>query len=134
MPGYSDGLRYITLPGGVRPVAPLSPAVIAGDLVFVSGQIGNDPETRQLVAGGVAEQTHAVFRNLRIILEEAGSSLEHVVKTGVFLADRQDFSVFNSIYRGYFPAPDLPARTTIESGFMVDGILVEIDCVAAVIP
>jgi|KBSMisStaDraftv2_1062788.scaffolds.fasta_scaffold213093_2 2-iminobutanoate/2-iminopropanoate deaminase len=133
MPGSSDGLRYVTLPGGVRPVAPLSPAVIAGDLVFVSGQIGNDPETRQLVAGGVAEQTHAVFRNLRIILEEAGSSLEHVVKTGVFLADRQDFGAFNTIYREYFPAPDLPARTTIESGFMVDGILVEIDCVAAVI-
>jgi 2-iminobutanoate/2-iminopropanoate deaminase len=115
-------------------VAPLSPAVIAGDLVFVSGQIGNDPETRQLVAGGVAAQTHAVFRNLRIILEEAGSSLEHVVKTGVFLADRGDFGAFNTIYREYFPAPNLPARTTIESGFMVDGILVEIDCVAAVFP
>ena len=127
------GLRYVALPGGVRPVAPLSPAVVAGDLVFVSGQIGNDPETRQLVAGGVAAQAHAVFRNLRIILEEAGSSLEHVVKTGVFLADRQDFGAFNTFYREYFPAPDLPARTTIESGFMVDGILVEIDCVAAVI-
>ena len=131
MPGSEQGLRYIDLPGGVRPTAPLTPAVVAGDLVFVSGQIGNDPETRELVAGGVAEQTHAVFRNLRSILEAAGSSLEHVVKTGVFLADRRDFAAFNTVYCEYFGPPQLPARTTIESGFMVDGILVEIDCVAA---
>ena len=97
-------------------------------LVFTSGQVGVDPATGQAAPGGVREQTRQVLRNVQAVLEEAGSSLDNVVKTTCFLADIADFAVFNEVYREFF-ASDPPARSTIQVG-LVPPWLVEIEAVA----
>ena len=109
--------------------APYSQAIRAGDLVFVSGQLALDPVSHELVGGTIAEQTEQVFRNLSAILAEAGSSLERLVKTTVYLADLDDFQRMNEVYRrrvGDVP----PARATIEVSALPSGALVEIEAVA----
>jgi 2-iminobutanoate/2-iminopropanoate deaminase len=97
-------------------------------LVFTAGQVGVDPATGQAAPGGVREQTRQVLRNVQAILEEAGSSLDNVVKTTCFLADIGDFAAFNEVYREFF-ASDPPARSTIQVG-LVPPWLVEIEAVA----
>ena len=109
--------------------APYSQAIRAGDLVFVSGQLALDPVSHELVGGTIAEQTEQVFRNLSAILAEAGSSLERLVKTTVYLVDLDDFQGMNEVYRrsvGDVP----PARATIEVSALPSGALVEIEAVA----
>jgi len=106
---------------------PLSPAVRAGDFVYVSGQTPVDAEG-SIVAGNVEVQTRQVLQNVKAALALAGASLEQVVKTTVILADARDFGAFNKIYATYFPK-EPPARTTLEARLMVD-IRVEIDAVA----
>src|SRR2546425_9009642 len=90
-----------------------SPAIVSGDLVFTSGQIGVDPKTGQIVEGGLEEQTEQVFRNLAAVLEAAGSSTEHILKATVFLADMADYNAMNELYRRHFKV-DPPARTTVQ--------------------
>ena len=108
--------------------APYSQAIRAGGFVFVSGQIGLRPGESEL-AGGIAEQTEQVFRNLGAILEEAGSGLDRLVKTTVFLADFGDFQAMNEIYARY--AGDTPpARATVEVAALPSGAKVEIEAVA----
>ncbi len=105
---------------------PLSPALIAGDTVYVSGQVpvGDDGA----IPEGVAAQTRLVMEKIKTLVEEAGSSMSSVVKTTVFLTDRKDFAAMNSVYAEYFPdAP--PARSTVECGLMID-IKVEIEAIA----
>jgi 2-iminobutanoate/2-iminopropanoate deaminase len=109
--------------------APYSQAIHAGDFVFVSGQLALDPVSHELVGGTIAEQTEQVFGNLDAILAEAGSSLERLVKTTVYLADLDDFQGMNEVYRrrvGDVP----PARATIEVSALPSGALVEIEAVA----
>ncbi|HFD16093.1 MAG TPA: RidA family protein [Rhodospirillales bacterium] len=106
---------------------PLSPAVRAGDFVYVSGQVPVDADGR-VVAGGIEAQTEQVMRNIEAALALAGCELGDVVKTQVFLRDARDFAAFNEVYRRYFPT-DPPARTTVEARLMID-ILVEIEAVA----
>lgn len=106
---------------------PLSPAVRAGDFVFVSGQVPVGADGK-IVEGGVGAETHAVFANLTACLEMAGCTLEDVVKTTVWLRDRNDFAEFNAAYAEHFPN-DPPARSTAESRLMID-IAVEIEAVA----
>ena len=106
---------------------PLSPAVRAGDFVFVSGQVPTDTEG-DVVPGGVAAETDQVLRNLSTALELAGCTLADVVKTTVWLRDRADFAAFNEVYAKHFPT-DPPARSTAESRLMID-IAVEIEAVA----
>ena len=109
--------------------APYSQAIRLGDLVFVSGQLPLDPRTGRMVGGTIEEQTEQVFANLGAILKEAGSNLERLVKTTVFLTSLADFPGMNEVYRTYFPdAP--PARATLITGFVVPGILVEIEGIA----
>jgi 2-iminobutanoate/2-iminopropanoate deaminase len=109
--------------------APYSQAIKAEGVVFVSGQIGLRPGEQQLVPGGVAEQTEQVFANLRAILDAAGSSLERVVKTTVFLQSFDDFAAMNEVYaRHVGDAP--PARSTVEVAKLPSGALVEIEAVA----
>jgi 2-iminobutanoate/2-iminopropanoate deaminase len=111
------------------PVGPYSPGVIAGNLVFVSGQAGRDPKTGQLAAD-VEAQTEQTLKNVAAILEAAGSSLSHVIRCGVFLVDMSEFQKMNGVYSRMF-GTHRPARTTVGvSELPGDGLRVEIDCVA----
>lgn len=120
--------RYPQLASGAT--IPLSKAVRAGDFVFLSGQLGLD-EYGRLVAGGVVEQTHEAFRNIRLLLAEAGASLKHVIKTTVWLTGAADFAAFNEAYRTYFPELP-PARSTVISALVIPGAVIEIEVIAHV--
>lgn len=111
------------------PRGPYSPAVRAGDFIFVSGQGPVDPITDKIALGGVQYQTRVTLNNIRVILEACGASLSDVVKCSVFLKDAGDFKQMNEVYAEFFPT-DRPARTTVEAKFHTADMLVEIDCVA----
>lgn len=111
------------------PRGPYSPAVRAGDFIFVSGQGPVDPITDKIALGGVQYQTRVTLNNIRVILEACGASLSDVVKCSVFLKDAGDFKQMNEVYAEFFPT-DRPARTTVEAKFHTAEMLVEIDCVA----
>lgn len=110
-------------------IGPYSQAITAGDFLFASGQIPLDPATGQLIEGGIAEQTHRVFKNLAAILAAAGIGFDKVVKTNVYLQDMGDFAVMNEIYGTYFPSP-APARATIQAARLPRDVKVEIDFIA----
>jgi 2-iminobutanoate/2-iminopropanoate deaminase len=110
-------------------IGPYSQAIRSGNLLFVSGQIPLDPATGQLITGGIAEQTHRVFKNLDAILRAAGGSFQHVVKTTVYLADMAEFAAMNEIYATYLAAP-FPARATIQAAALPRSVRVEIDLIA----
>jgi len=111
--------------------APYSQAIRCGELVFVSGQLALKPGDKELSGGSAAEQTEQVFANLRAILEQAGSGLDKLVKTTVFLQDLGDFAAMNEVYaRHVGDAP--PARSTVEVAKLPSGALVEIEAVAYV--
>ena len=112
-------------------IGPYSQAIIIGGLVFTSGQIPLDPRTGEFVEGGIVEQTEQVLKNLSAVLEAAGTDLDRVVKTTVFLADMNDFAQMNEIY-GKFFAENAPARSTVQAAGLPRGARVEIDVVAAV--
>ena len=109
--------------------APYSQAIRAGGLVFVSGQLALHPGSHELVSDTIAEQTEQVFANLKAILETAGSALERIVKTTVYLQDLDDFQGMNEVYRQYVGELP-PARATIEVSALPSGALVEIDAIA----
>jgi 2-iminobutanoate/2-iminopropanoate deaminase len=111
--------------------APYSQAIRSGDLVFVSGQLALKPGESQLTGGSVEEQTEQVFANLRAILEEAGSGLDRLVKTTVFLADLGDFQGMNGVYARHV-GDRPPARSTVEVAALPSGALVEIEAIAHV--
>jgi 2-iminobutanoate/2-iminopropanoate deaminase len=115
-------------------IGPYSQAIRAGNLVFTAGQIALDPATGQVVAGGIREQTTRVLENLKAILEAAGSSLERVVKTTVFLKDFNDFAAMNAVYGTYLDPEGVPApaRTTVEVSRLPKDVLVEIELVAEI--
>lgn len=121
----------VSTPAAPAAIGPYSQAVRAGSLLFVSGQIALDPKTGAMVPGDVAAQTHQVFRNLSAILEAAGSSLDRVVRAGVYLADMNEFAAMNEVYATYFTAP-APARATIEAARLPKDARVEIDVVATI--
>jgi 2-iminobutanoate/2-iminopropanoate deaminase len=111
-----------------QPVGPYSPGMIFDRLIFVSGQGATDPATGQLA--GVEIQTEQCLRNLRAILQAAGSDLSHVLRCGVFLIDMSEFSKMNAVYSRLF-GEHRPARTTIQAAALPgDGLRVEIDCIA----
>jgi 2-iminobutanoate/2-iminopropanoate deaminase len=112
-----------------RPVGPFSPAVRCQGFIYVSGQVGQNPITGRVIAGGVAEQTARALDNLRAILGAAGRGLQDVVRVGVYLMDMQDFAAMNNVYATYFEEP-FPARTTIGVTALPLGARVEIDVVA----
>ncbi len=111
--------------------APYSQGIVAGGFVFVSGQLALRPDHATIEATGVGEQTEQVFANLRAILEAAGSGLEHVVKTTVYLQDLGDFAEMNEVYARHV-GDKPPARATIEVAALPSGALVEIEAVALV--
>jgi 2-iminobutanoate/2-iminopropanoate deaminase len=109
--------------------APYSQGIVHGDLVFVAGQVGIDPETNQVVEGGIEAQTEQVMKNISGVLEEAGSSLANVLKASIFLVDFGDFPAMNEVY-ARFVGPDFPARATVQIAGLPSGALVEIEIVA----
>jgi 2-iminobutanoate/2-iminopropanoate deaminase len=123
--------RVVRLPGAPPSSVPLSPAIVADEFVFTSGQIGFDPKTGQMVAGGTVEQAEQVLLNLKTVLEAAGSNMDHVLKTTVFLADINDFNVMNEVYRRHFKE-DPPARTTVQVARLPANARIEIEAVALV--
>ena len=106
-----------------------TPAIITGDLVFTSGQIGIDAKTGQLAEGGFEGQFEQVFKNLTAVLEASGSSIEHVVKATVFLADMNDYNTLNELYKKKFKG-DPPARTTVQVARLPRDARIEIEVVA----
>jgi len=112
-------------------IGPYSQAIRAGAFVFVSGQIPIDPATGEFVAGGIGEQTERVLKNLSAVLEAAGSGLDKVVKTTVFLADMKEFSQMNEVYAKYFTGAP-PARATVAAAGLPRDARVEIEAVALV--
>jgi len=122
--------QRIRPPRGPNPVGPYPPAIVFGDLVFVSGQGPMNPDTGQVEKGDIASQMKLAMENLRLLLEAAGSGLDRVLKTTVFLANMDDFAPMNELYRSYFSEP-YPARTTVQAAGLPLGIAVEIEAVAA---
>jgi 2-iminobutanoate/2-iminopropanoate deaminase len=110
-------------------IGPYSQAIRANGFVFVSGQVAIDPATQQVLGGDVAAQTDRVLNNLSAILNAAGSSLEKVVRSTVFLKDMGHFSAMNEVYGRYFNAKP-PARSTVEVARLPKDVLVEIDVIA----
>ncbi len=114
---------------GPKAIGPYSQAVKANGFIFISGQIPLDPRTQELVEGDVARQTERVMENLKGIVEAAGSSLDRVVKTTVFLKDLADFPAMNEVYSRYFPA-NPPARATVQVARLPRDVGVEIELIA----
>jgi len=121
--------QAITASGAPGAVGPYSHAIVAGDLIFCSGQVGLDPVTGQLVEGGVAAQAERALRNLAAVLDAAGSSFDDVVKCQVFLVDIGDFAVVNDVYGSFMPDPP-PARSTFAVAALPKGALVEVEAIA----
>ena len=109
--------------------APYSQAVVHGDLVFAAGQIGVDPQTGQVVEGGIEAQTDQAMKNLGAVLDAAGSSLANALNVSIFIVDFADFPAMNGVYAKYV-GPDFPARATVQSAGLPSGALVEIARVA----
>ena len=122
-------IERISPPGIAAPRGPYSPAVRAGDFIFVSGQVAVDPATQQLVTGDVSVETRQVLNNIKALLEGCGASLADVVKCGVFLAKAEDFAAMNAVYAEFF-GDAKPARATVVTGFAAPGIHVEIEAIA----
>ena len=116
--------------GAPSPGGAYSPALRAGDLLFVSGQIPIDPSTGQLVQGDTAVQARRVMDNLGALLKAAGLSFDHIVRTTVFLADMNDFAIMNEVYASYFTEPR-PARATVQVARLPRDARIEIDAIAS---
>lgn len=122
--------KHVSTSNAPKPIGPYSQGVIAGGLLFLSGQIAIDPKTNELVAGDIEAQTDQVLKNLTAVLKEAKMGPENVVRATVYLADFADFSHMNEVYGRYF-ARDPPARTTIQAAALPKSARIEIDFIAA---
>jgi 2-iminobutanoate/2-iminopropanoate deaminase len=109
---------------------PYSQAVKMGNLVYTAGQVGLDPGTGQLAEGGIEGQTRQALRNIEAVLQAAGCSFDHVIKTSVFITDIADFAAMNGVYNEFFSTEPYPARTTVQVAGLPRGAVVEIECLA----
>ncbi|MGB9835878.1 MAG: RidA family protein [Candidatus Saccharicenans sp.] len=112
-----------------KAIGPYSQAIVANGFIFVSGQIPLDPEKGEIVGSTIEEQAHQVFKNIKAILEEAGSSLAEVVKATVYLADLNDFARMNAVYAQYFPEP-YPARAAFQVARLPRDVKIEVEVIA----
>ena len=131
--GHTGSLakQAISSPEAPAAIGAYSPAIRAGNLLFVSGQVPMNPATGTLVDGDIAAQTEQVMRNLTALLKAAGAGFEHVVKTTVFLTDMNDFAAMNAVYSKYVVDPP-PARATVQVARLPRDVKVEIDLIAVI--
>jgi 2-iminobutanoate/2-iminopropanoate deaminase len=127
----ANGKKVVQTDTAPKALGPYSQAITAGGMIYCAGQIPLDPATGNIVAGGVAEQTHQVLKNLRAVLKAAGSDLDRAVKTTVFLKNMNDFAAMNEVYgRAEYFGSAAPARSTVEVARLPRDVLVEIEVVA----
>ena len=124
--------KIINTPKAPAAIGPYSQAIRVGNLVYTSGQIPIDPATGAFVEGGIKEQTRQSLLNVKAILNEAGTTMDHVIKTTVFMADMNDFAEMNSVYSEFFNTP-YPARSAVAVKTLPKGALVEIEVIAETI-
>ena len=129
----SEGKKIISTEKAPKAIGPYSQAVRIDGLVYTAGQTALDPATMELVEGGVEAQTHQVFANLKAVLEAAGSGLNYVIKTTVFLKDMGDFAAMNGVYSSYFPE-NPPARSPVAVAGLPKGGMVELEMIALLAP
>jgi len=122
--------KTVSTPDAPAAIGPYSQAVICDHVVYCSGQIALDPANGEIVEGGIEEQTRQVLHNLTHVLEAAGSGLDRVLKTTVYLQTMEEFPRMNEVYAGFFPASAPPARATVEVARLPRDVRVEIDCIA----
>jgi 2-iminobutanoate/2-iminopropanoate deaminase len=122
-------IEHMHIPGAPAPRGPYTPAVRAGDFLFLSGMVATDPITNEFVPGSTAQQTRATLNNIQRLLEGCGARIEDVVKCSVFLLDAADFQEMNAVYAEFFPLAK-PARTTVAATLMDTRLRVEIECIA----
>ena len=128
--GAKTPKRKILTERAPKPIGPYSQAVVAGNTIYVAGQVPADPATRKVVEGDFERQAVQVFDNIKAILAGAGASFEDVVKVNVYLADLGNFAKMNEVYRRYFPEDGIyPVRTTVGAE-LLPGYSIEIDCIA----
>jgi len=123
--------QAVSAPNAAKPIGPYSPAIRAGNLLFLSGQVGFDPSSGALVDGDISAQTDQVMRNIGALLKAAGTDFAHVVRTTVFLADMAEFAKMNEIYARYVVDPP-PARSTVQVARLPRDARVEIDVIAVI--
>lgn len=124
-------VEYLNSPAGKALGLPFSEAVRVGNVLYLAGQVGNVPGKLELVPGGIRAEAKQAIENMKAILERNGSSLDHVVKCTVFLADMKEWPVFNEVYRPFFSA-HFPARSALGAAGLALGARVEIECIAVV--
>jgi len=122
-------LTVVSTPDAPKAIGPYSQAIVSGEMVYTAGQVALDPATMELVPGGVAEQAERVLTNLSAVLGAAGSGLDRVIKTTVFLVDMADFGAMNEVYARHFGS-HRPARSTVAVAGLPKGARVEIDVIA----
>ncbi len=122
-------MRIVQPKSASKPAGPYNHAVISGNLVFCAGQIPLEPSTGNVVAGGIEEQTTRVFENIKLVLADAGTSIEKIIKVTVYLKDLNDFAGMNKIYSQYIPS-SFPARSTLQVARIPKDVLVEIEVIA----
>ena len=123
--------QAVSASNAAKPIGPYSPAIRAGNLLFLSGQVGFDPSTGVLVDGDISAQTDQVMRNIGALLKAAGTDFSHVVRTTVFLADMNEFAKMNDVYARYVIDPP-PARSTVQVARLPRDARVEIDVIAVI--
>jgi 2-iminobutanoate/2-iminopropanoate deaminase len=123
--------QAVSAPNAAKPIGPYSPAIRAGSLLFLSGQVGFDPATGALVDGDISAQTDQVMRNIASLLQAAGTDFAHVVRTTVYLADMGEFARMNDVYARYVVEPP-PARSTVQVARLPRDARVEIDVIAVI--
>lgn len=123
-------MKQVQTPAAPQAIGPYSQAILAGNVVYTSGQIPLTPEGK-LIEGGIVAQTHQVMKNLQAVLQAAGTDLNKVVKTTIFLADMEDFQQVNEVYAQYFQEP-YPARSCVQAARLPKDVRVEIEAVAIV--
>jgi len=120
--------QAISTTKAAAPKAPYSQGIVYGDMLFVSGSGPIDPKTQEFISGTLEEEARATLNNVKAIVEDAGFSMENALKVTVFLADFDDFSRFNEVYKEYFPQP-FPARSALQAGRLGFGIKVEVEAI-----
>ncbi|AIY13916.1 MULTISPECIES: RidA family protein [Cellulophaga] len=122
--------KIINTPNAPAPIGPYNQAVLAGNMLYISGQIPIDPKTGNLIEGDIKEETKQSMENLKAILEEAGMTFENVIKSSIFIKDMNQFAQINEVYATYFDAETAPARETVEVANLPKFVNVEISMIA----